>query len=72
MGRACVPIYGQSRMRAYPWTVAHAWIDGLADRPFCSSRACVTLWGVYQVIIYSLLVEQSRRVVQYGEPKDIM
>ena len=71
MGRACAPIRGQSRMRAYPWTVAHAWMDGLADQPFCSSRACVTLWESKE-LIYSLLVEQSRRVVQYGEPKDIM
>ena len=46
MGRACMPIRGQSRMRDYPWTVAHARVDGLADRPFCSSRACVTFWGI--------------------------
>ena len=44
MGRACVPIRGKSRMRAYPWTVAHA-------RTSMDSRACTQL-------TYSLLVEQ--------------
>ena len=44
MGRACVPIRGKSRMRAYPWKVAHACLS-------VESRACTQL-------IYSLLVEQ--------------
>ena len=38
MGRACVPIYGQSRMRAYLWTVAHACLS-------VDSRACVPIRG---------------------------
>ena len=37
MGLACVPIRGQSRMRAYPWTVAHACLS-------VDSRACVSGW----------------------------
>ena len=44
MGRAWVPIHGKSRMRAYPWTVAHA-------QTSMDSRACTQL-------TYSLLVEQ--------------
>ena len=47
MGRACMPIHGKLRMRAYPWTVAHV-------RTSMDSRACTQL-------TYSLLVEQSRR-----------
>ena len=35
---------GCPRMRDYLWKVAHAWLDGLADQPFCSSHACVTIY----------------------------
>ena len=38
MGRACAPIRGKSRMRAYPWTVAHACLS-------VDSRACVPIRG---------------------------
>ena len=39
---------GCPRMRDYLWKVAHAWLDGLADRPFWSSRACVTIYDAWQ------------------------